>query len=220
MARTRRNRIEKDHLSTERKKWNVPNWENAEDYKYARHLEGDDLRWEFLRRNKEYRNDWNAKVPYAYFKYDLEEWHSPSKLNAPIFDKPCHLVEFSARDPIKQQLHYEALAQTRKIGGLIFYVDLYHPITPQINFIKDIHDKKLKLKIPPEERNKRPNRRSNKNGRSVDTLLRILDAHNEGVPVGEMAEAFGGKDGISKSAMERTIAFAKDFWLKLKDPTF
>lgn len=201
-------------MTEEKYDWRLPNWRNPEEYEFADQLDPAELRWEFLRRNKDYQRDWSSKQIKALSKYGLTEWHDPSSEKCPPIDDPCHLVDFSERDPIEQNWHYEALASTQGSGSLIFSISLYHPIKPQLKLIEEKVEKAYKRNVSPDERRQRPNRKNNKNGRMPSMLLRVLDAHNEGIPVKKIAESIGGKDGISESATRRTLNFAKSYWKK------
>jgi hypothetical protein len=198
-----------------RNKWNVPDWRCPEGYEGLNDLEGDDLRWEFVRRDVNFRKAWEKKEKYFYFDYGLKTLVNPDSNKAPKFIRPCSLLEFPERNIKKQAMHYEALASSAKDGGLMFSLDVYHPIKPQLKFIEAIYWKKHKYLVDPSEPKPRPNRKNNKTGRKPEFLLRVLDADNEGVLIPEMAEVFGGMKGINTSTMERTVDFAKKFWKRL-----
>lgn len=79
---------------TPMKMWGVPDWRDDDAYGVAF---GDTLRWEFLRRNPGYRQDWHRNnfgdAPAAFFpdaerKYGLEVIWNPSRSDAPAFVRP------------------------------------------------------------------------------------------------------------------------------------
>jgi hypothetical protein len=199
----------------ERKKWNVPNWLNKEEYAAVENAKGDRLRWEFVRRDTKYRVAWVAQEAYGYLDFGLKSWADPCIQTPPKFIRPCAVVEFPERDPEKQARHYDVLALSKSEGGLIISVDIYHPLKPQLKFIEAVYKKKRKHYVNNKEKAPRPNRKNNVNGRQPITLLRILDAYNEGVPIHEMANIFGGKNGIGEAAMRRTVDYAKTFWRRV-----
>lgn len=204
-----------EQANAERKKWNVPNWRNQEEYADIQELEGDRLRWEFVRRCTQYRTAWKAHRPYDHFDFGLKSWVNPCNKTSPEFIRACRVVEFPERTVQKQARHYDSLALNELEGGIIISVDIFHPLKPQLKFIEAIYKRKQEHFIPPAERKGRPNRRTNAKGRKPSTLLRVLDAHNEGIPINEMADVFGGRNGINESAMRRTIDFANTFWRRL-----
>lgn len=197
-----------------RAKWNVCDWDKPQQYEYVERLKENGLRWEFLRRDPNYRKDWLNRKPYGFMKYELYDWHDPSQEAAPKYTQPCHLIDFLKHDQTKQLLHYEAMALSKPLGGFIFSVDGNHPIKPQLAYIKAVYEKYAKSTHSSAERRKRDKRKNNKNGRSPALLLRILDADNEGVSIKVMAEIFGGENSITEAAMRRTLAFAKGYWLR------
>ncbi len=195
-----------------RAEWNVPDWRNSKQYEHVPSLEDNQLRWEFLRRDKKYRTDWAKGKPYGYMEYELRAWRNPAEIGSPEFIQTCRLVDFSERDKTKRYLHYAALADSKLFGHFIFMVDGNLPLKPQLAYITEVHEAYAKNALSPAERRKRDKRKNNKNGRSPELLLRVLDADNEHVDIEKLAYEFGGEDGITDSAMRRTVAFAKGYW--------
>ncbi len=195
-----------------RAKWGVPDWENPEAYEYVKSLEENELRWEFLRRDENYRLDWAIGETYGYMKYELREWCNPAVIGSPDFTQPCELVDFSECDKTKQHLHYASLAQSKLFGAFIFCVDGNSPLKPQLAYITAVHKKYAKSALSPTESRKRDKRKNNKNGRAPAFLLRALDADNEHVHINDLATALGGENGITIPAMQRTVDFAHSYW--------
>lgn len=205
-------RLSPEEAAKSRAKWNVRDWAKPKQYDYVERLKENQLRWEFLRRDDNYRTDWLLGKPYGHGKYELDAWHDPAQESTPKFMQPCYLIDFSERDKTKQFLHYAALSESKSFGGFVFNVDGNSPLKPQLAYIKTIHENYAKNATSPEERRKRDKRKNNKNGRSPALLLRVLDAYNEGVSIKELADTFGGEDGITEAAMRRTLNFAQGYW--------
>jgi hypothetical protein len=55
-----------EQINDYRKKWNVPDWAEEQEYNYVKDLKDDRLRWEFLRRDEKYRQ-MSERKPRAHF---------------------------------------------------------------------------------------------------------------------------------------------------------
>lgn len=211
-----RRELKGNELIESRLLWRTFNWRRKEEYSKFDTVSLTRLRWEFLRRTDEYREAWKNKETMGFTSFGLSEWKNPKESdNAPRFDTSCNILNFSETETLNQLLHYEALRSSRGAGDLIFSVNLYEPIGPQLDFIRNEHNKRYKLIVPPEDSRKRPKRKNNTDGRSPSYLLRILDAYNEGVKINDLALEFGGEDGISETAIRKTIKYAQEFWKKI-----
>lgn len=89
--------MEEKTSQTPREKWNVPDWRNEGDYLVPLPENDDEdinqWRWEFLRRDKEYRQDWEKFLELDHpFKLALRE--EPEE---PHFDLPKYPEEYPDR---------------------------------------------------------------------------------------------------------------------------
>lgn len=197
----------------DRRRWNVPNWKKAEDYRYVEDFLPHQLRWEFLRRTKAYREIWTKQDASSALQFELTHLIDPAIKIAPEHEgSGCRIIKFNKSKITDQILHYECFRCAGDIANVIFSVDLYSPVGPQLDFIREIHDKRSALRVSPEEKRKRDKRKNNRNGRTPEFLLRVLDGHNEKASSALLAEILGSEEGISESAMKRTITHAKTYW--------
>ena len=204
--------------------WGVPNWKNKDAYP----MEDDTLglnawRWEFLRRDERYRNAWKRRRDNSYpnGEYGLNGWLDPRKEAEPQFSRPCYELEFDRNDPWEQRLHYMALADSTRMGGLHFSVDIYAPIEAQLETIRDAYNKTVELYVHPDDRVYKAPRKNNSTSkskaRSRGLMLRLLDADNAGVSIPDFLDQFASEEeiSISETSMRRTLSFAKEFWKRL-----
>jgi len=206
--------------------FNAPNWQNKDEYpENDDSLTLDQWKWEFLRRDEGYNKAWlnrNHKKS-AFLKYPLYDWADPNCDDAPKFSRSCQLVEFNATDDEWQlKLHYYAMQESQRLAPSIFSISLFDPIEPQLNFIREVYEKWNKRNVPKEERPGRAQKKNNstdtKKSRPRTLLLRVLDAHNNGVLTPEILDVLAKEEDfkiVEESSMRRTIAYAKNFWKQL-----
>lgn len=215
MSKTIVKTIRREHLSDEetfhfRKQWGVPDWRKAGDYpRNDDALSLFEWKWEFLRRDARYRRDWLSRErSTSYAKYNLKKWFNPRRMAEPEFiPVGCYLIEFMANELWPQALHYEALKLSLKERQRIFSIDLSHPLKPQVKYITEIY------KAHGGNDSAKLGRKKIQRSRSY--LLRVLDASNEGVSIGEIMDELHTGEPISEKSMRKTVAFAKDFWKRL-----
>jgi hypothetical protein len=220
---TRQEKKKYEEQARERRdKWGVPDWRESPNYPPTDGaLSLDAWRWEFLRRNESYRRDWEQKVIMP-LGYGLKEWISPAEKTAPQFYRGDNIIlDFLETDPFLKELHYDALAAATQTGAaLVCQIDLYKPFKAQKAAILKEYEARREDILSPGERAGRPGRKNNnpsKQFRTRSILLRVLDAHNDGVSVHTLAgyPELLGPDNISEATIRRSIKFAKNFWHRL-----
>ena len=93
----------------ERKRRKVPNWQSLDEYKpkYGAKWHKDELRWEFLRRTKEYREGWDAREELLPYKYGMAKWKDPADSTFPCFLRDGEIIEkFAIESGIDYQEAY------------------------------------------------------------------------------------------------------------------
>lgn len=104
------------------KKWGVPNWKKPDGYPKWEGLNSSQQRWEFLRRTKEYRNDWDRLKE----RKNLPTSQKPNKF-ARIFDKKAIASKYSISEAVSPKYNHTKLPSTFAFdeqplsGGEIIY---------------------------------------------------------------------------------------------------
>ena len=206
------------------RKWNLPDWRDANLYPVPLPEKDDsDLsqwRWEFLRRDEEYREDWEhfrgLKHPFklaleddpvgpgrneAIYPIEYEDRHGHiyyclwkyklARLLNPKIAKPSHLEFY----PVPSE-------------GLLLWFDLALPLARQIKRAREILDK---YSGEIDKRDTRPAKYG------WPLLLRVLDAFEEGTSLSKIGKEllkFPDKNDATGNAAKR-LDMAERFWKKL-----
>ena len=105
----KRKRADKDAELIESKKWGVPNWKNEDEYpKNWNKLSPDKRKWEFLRRTKEYREDWELAESAKNIPIDNTS-KSGKVLRNRVSDKDRLASRYKLSHPIPPQHNYKML---------------------------------------------------------------------------------------------------------------
>jgi len=189
----------------------MPDWKDITTYDFTKDLDDKGWAWEFLRRNQEYRDDWER---YKRFKSEgrvyggkdfiefygyLWDKYGVSMLRDPAFDKPGHVfgiytknLEYnSARMQVIVGLRgknvYTATPQLVTIpeGQVALTFDLTRPLGPQLELAKKI------LKAKTQEERKRPPLYRDK----WALYLRVLDARLLNVSYAKIARVLYEETG-------------------------
>lgn len=213
MPRLIRKSLSETEMLAECEKWNIPDWRTPEAYKHLENASEDRWRWEFVRRNDDYRILWDKGATHGYEGYGLYQLRAPQELRAPRFRRTCYQMSFTETDNVKQFLHYNSLV-TSNGASFIFSLNPYAPLEPQFEIIRKAYASRGGSRNLPEEKPKR-NRQGNRNGRTKTELLRVLDAKTVHASLSEISEIFDRPQGISDPALRRTIKIAQDYWQRL-----
>lgn len=202
--------------------WRMSDWRNPEHYPpNDSALSPDEWRWEFLRRDKQYQEDFQIVKTKFPTKYGIKEWCAPSNNCSPKFyRRKGHIVELIKEGGTEQHLHYLSMLCAQQARGFYFFIDADEPLKPQVKTITDKYNKYSGSTIEPKTRTPRKNNKSPQKTRPLPYLLRVLDAVNAGCKPGEILEIMENEDkqgsrSISETSMRRTIKFAQSIWKKL-----
>ena len=191
----KKQKLSPEQLKEERKKWGVPDWRIDSEYTYTDHdhsspLINDQLRWEFLRRNPDYRELWEDGKSYRSV-FGLIEPINPALRGDQLGCQTILFINSVLRGGMASMAapkcdcdedyvykYGKFLLDSEQDGFLILGFDPSYPTRPQIERAKkilDAHKEKLKQVEYSE----------NITGRDcqIETpslLLRTLDSHNEG----------------------------------------
>lgn len=206
------------------RKWNLPDWRDETLYPIPRPEKDDsDLslwRWEFLRRDVEYREDWEhfraLKHP---FQLALEDDPVGPGRNEAIYpieyeERHGHIYYCLWKYKLARLLN-PTIANPRQLefypvpsDGLLLWFDLALPLARQLKRARAILDL---YSGETDTRDTRPVKAG------WPLLLRVLDAFEEGISlpkIGKELLGFPDKDDASANAAKR-LELAERFWKKL-----
>lgn len=193
-------------LKAERKAWNVPDWRNPEEYNYVKNLTREQLRWEFLRRDKQYRalskrssklkthfllgkfikpNIRGDKLPKDFSFADSIRRGEGLALNPPSIQSL--LFKKGSPDPQAPQGSIDAYygAQIKQLWEENFIViafNPFRPIEPQIITARNrLKETKRNIAKQAPELLGSAGGKSTIKLKDAAKLLRVIDAHNEGL---------------------------------------
>ena len=228
--------LSEEQVAALRQKWNTPNWKIAAEYNYISNLTNSQIRWEFLRREANYRNFWQFCVASPIAGYSLDVVIDPA-IRADALPNDFRfnnenmrggLMEFSHPSiknllevPYDRQDHYlntwygKQLRDVMECGYSILAFDPNYSIPSQLKRAKEALDKrveKLKLENPDEvfmERLHIP--------RDANTLLRVIDADNETIGLHEIGQRIYGieDDNEAELIARERLKNARSYWKKL-----
>ena len=219
--------------------WGVPNWRDDKEYEFARPdisnpLANDQLRWEFLRRDQNYRRDWqDLEKSRSFFR--LIEPLDPKVSSKELGDRSILFIDSVLRGGILgetaprniaakkfPQKYGEHVLGLENDGFVIVGFDPLHPTKPQIKRAEKIlnHYRQKLEKEDPEEIIFREN-----TPHTPQQLLRVLDAHNEGVKLQEIGQVIyflTGNDpdqtSHARSVAHTQLKAAKTYWQRISIP--
>jgi hypothetical protein len=188
-------RLQKSH------EWRVPNWMNEKEYIYTAHdypkpLINDQLRWEFVRRLQEYREQWED-YDFCRSAFNLIDPINPTIRGDELGSRSVLFIDSVMRGGMlslampKQDKDFgEFILQLENDGFLILGFNPTLPEGPQIEraekILKHYRDKIISV----EDENEISYREIPI--KHPSQLLRTLDAHNEGADGLEIGEIIYG----------------------------
>ena len=216
--------------------WAVPNWRNEEEYGFAdphnpNPLVNDQLRWEFLRRDQGYREDWrNLDKSRTFFR--LIEPIDPKVSAKELGGRSVLFIDSVLRGGVLggtapkninteqfAQKYGEHVLELENDGFVIVGFDPLHPTRPQIKKAEKIlnyYRQKIQ-KEDPEEVLFREN-----TPRIPQQLLRVLDAYNEGAKLQEIGQAvylLTGSDtdqtSHARAVAHKQLKAAQTYWQRI-----
>lgn len=202
--------------------WRVPDWRNAEEYEFANPkndapLINDQLRWEFLRRDKAYRESWND-MDLSRRVYGLIEPLNPTTPAKELNERSIFFIDSVMRGSLVSlsaprietsdefiKAYGAHILELEQAGFLVIGFDPRFPVRPQIEQAQQIlehyreenlHNYGEDLEGSLAEGNEKREallylddiiKREN-TPEKPQTLLRVLDAHNEGISLQEIGQ--------------------------------
>lgn len=222
-------------IEDERLRWGIPNWRNPAEYEYTNHnhsprLINDQLRWEFLRRNKDYRVTWQDGESYRKI-FGLIAPIDPSLRGDQLDNKSILFIDsvfrgspvnMAAPNPSDEKefirSYAEFILQAEQDGFLIIGFDPSQPVRPQINRAELILTKHHKNLLS-------SNEKISARGSQVkepSKLLRTLDAVFEETPPLEIASVIYKRSGkyadqkaAARAIVHERVKSAQDYWKKV-----
>lgn len=234
---TRRIPLTDDQIKTARDKWRVPNWRDEKEYKYVAHdyhspLINDQLRWEFVRRQQQYRDEWR-NPSFCRSTFGLIEPIDPSLRGDELGSRTVLFIESVLRGGMVSMAmptnmakdaglfckeFGEAILEFENDGFLILGFNPLLPETPQLERALEIfqHHRNNLISKKEEVRYKEmPIEHPSQ-------LLRVLDAYNEGISdleIGEVIYALASNDTAVKAharaVANSRIKEAKSCWARV-----
>lgn len=231
-------------IEDERLKWCIPNWRNPSEYEYTNHnfnppLINDQLRWEFVRRLSEYRENWE-NADFCRSKFNLISPIHPAKRGDNLGNKNILFIDtvlrgglleltiphttYESNMSIEEQENGFALSVGKHVlqlindGYLLIGFDPSLPDTEQKNRASLILEKKRNalIKFSQDEIDDGEEGVNEITFRQIpikfpSQLLRTLDAHNEKANHLEIAQVIYGLDieDSSTKADARSVVYER-----------
>jgi hypothetical protein len=214
-----------------RAEWNIGEWDKPEQYKYVEVLKGDYLRWEFLRREEDYRKKYakdpksthfllgkylspnirGDELPIDFCFQDTARRGEPLILTPPSVKTLLFTREEGSADS-KIRAHYGF--KLEELYDLDYAVMVFDPMrapSSQINNVRkilnDLH--KQYVESLPEKTIK-----GKRNPKDATKLLRALDAASVGIANKGIASDIIGTEGYDnqKSTGQERLKAARMYW--------
>lgn len=237
MAKARiRKKLSAEEAAKQRAEWNIPDWKDETAYDYVRHdhpvpLVNDQLRWEFLRRNENYRFLWNdidvcrscfglIKPINPALRGDQLNGQTVLFIDSVMQGSPVSMAALhDSNENIYVKNFGEFLLGLEQDGFVILGFSPFNPIKPQIQRANKILEKQR------QELKQTDNEIADRNCQIEHPgwLLRTIDAYYEGVPlriIGETLFLLAGDDREIKNHARATahqkLKAAQSYWQRVQ----
>ena len=208
------------------KRWGVPNWRDQTEYGHYARMSGDQLRWEYLRRNPDYRSDWRLHGHLTGFDAENFDWprrygikwpSDPAVDTRPPFAEGDRLfVPYGADQDSSFEM--SALEFVRRAGLSGYVLALIDPAVGIRDNLNRIEAEYSAILRDWREKGSRPGR--NQNG-DAPQFLRALDAVQSGLTYSIICEILNenltGRSArpIDESGFKNRVKSARDYAEKI-----